>query len=1586
MRTFALGILVLLACKGGVETPPNFNAVDPSLSCEAGKIGWDFSTGGNTDDVKVLQQSNEIRVVEATVGTKCGASAGNRTESFATSCNGLTTCFRPAFLSTETNPVPDCVERMAHVKYQCGVEETVYEADFPAFGLPDEVRIECGPKLTIISAAIGKNCDATSTGTSVNTDNATTGLVARCNGLRWCNLPDGLKEVLTGRVELNGCRWPTTPSAEVKFTCGNDPTVFTSLTEDRTPIILRCDARPSRTTTVINVRSARFGGLDLTSKYKGACDGRTSCMRPLFVAGQADPSPGQSRDFQLEYDCGAGGPQDAITFTSSTSRNVTVQCALPMTISSVTLGKDCDPTRAAAEEAKTTEQFRLCNGRGRCTRPAYANLPSWLSSCTEAQRSLVFTYTCGASTDVKTQRVAWNAPIDFSCPAVPSPDTSAHGIRMLEASRGLNCEGAPASRVRNNLYPNAWPCTGLDACSMSTALPAGTPECRTPEVQIAYRCGEDETVHTINGLVSALGASVRVSCEPAITVTSATFGANCSAQAGNASTALKQQCDGRLGTCTFAVAQLGLASAPANCTPNFTATYRCGPDPTLKTATLDGNASQQSGTLTCPVPTTPYVRKACVPKQCVGKTRRDENLNCISDLTKSIIPAPSTWSLFSSEDRFTVLQENWPFSLVLSTTFDQALPSSMPFDTEVAQATVYAVDQFAPRNGDPAIEGFRCVVANPGLRRPLTTATIAKVDTASIAAGKVLVGQANNFVVPANCFGANVASWKDALRRSRQQTGSTITEADFRQGYQLVKTELRVAFDPQGKTAALRTVGTTEATATVPNPIGFFYNPPLLWVDFLSFYEQSRLPRRTGGTPAFNDLSWQPEVKFNRSNNIIVSATKATLRKAEAEVDLYDATRLPMLELDLDWLMAGDSPGRNPLSPTQVLSPTISNSAQLNLGATVEIQTKDVFDANVGNSIQQWTDAMTVGAQQGTLLGVGEPTGTTTRVMANMTEALRARLVLVKTANNNGWMSSINEAMRQFKVRVCIDMDTIFRLGGYDFPGIGIGAQRGDEQFGLMIGTDPNHPTFKRCVVADQVLIVRRTMEQKLLPHDHDGADTQVGQSLDQGNPDVNNSTDMGNVGTCTRRCTVTPDCGQGQTCVSGVCTGGTASRCTSETKDSSGGTGVFGASMLRTSTKSTSDDNQSNGGTATTTGTAELLGFQILQQSNTQSWTTPGAHGSFTISPNWDLIIAIARDGLRTATQAAILQPIITGRHWEGGRQGLGIGLGRNFFIFIGPVPIMAEVGVTAGFGLSLQFEFDLASDYPCIGTQTCYVLHSEKKSLSDANAVCQDAGGQLAELSSANALAGARAAITDASVDHWVGGQLATLWPQPSCATVPRDASCVTQSVTKYRWIKSNTPFAEQHATSTTLFNTSTYTSAFGGSNSQLSALTPRVPSLGGVALRKASAASNDSLRSSSETDLKPFVCEFAPASRARASTWSAGIVLSAAAGASFSACVPHSSLGICLSAGINLIDAQMSFAFERSNTRLWDRQGLLMSAEGTDAFKITASIAFLTGAISVEVKLLFFSISYDLVSFEGVKKYEWELYKHEFPTSQH
>ena len=51
----------LAGCAGeDTETaPPLFNAIDPSMQCPAGRVGWDFSTGGNEPDVVFKPVSQE---------------------------------------------------------------------------------------------------------------------------------------------------------------------------------------------------------------------------------------------------------------------------------------------------------------------------------------------------------------------------------------------------------------------------------------------------------------------------------------------------------------------------------------------------------------------------------------------------------------------------------------------------------------------------------------------------------------------------------------------------------------------------------------------------------------------------------------------------------------------------------------------------------------------------------------------------------------------------------------------------------------------------------------------------------------------------------------------------------------------------------------------------------------------------------------------------------------------------------------------------------------------------------------------------------------------------------------------------------------------------------------------------------------------------------------------------------------------------------------------------------------------------------------------------------------------------------------
>lgn len=218
-RLSLFAVVGATAC--GPQSPapiPDFNAADPSLTCEAGKVGWDFSTGGNTDDVKVLERSNELRIVEATVGEECGASPGNRTESFARSCNGLAECTRSAVLPNENHPTPQCAAATTRVKYQCGVEDAVYESRGSAVAGNEPVSMSCGPRITIVSASLARNCLGPDNQPIGVEGNSTAPVVNLCNGLRVCELPEGVVSVSKARVELQWCgSRQVEPEGEVRY-------------------------------------------------------------------------------------------------------------------------------------------------------------------------------------------------------------------------------------------------------------------------------------------------------------------------------------------------------------------------------------------------------------------------------------------------------------------------------------------------------------------------------------------------------------------------------------------------------------------------------------------------------------------------------------------------------------------------------------------------------------------------------------------------------------------------------------------------------------------------------------------------------------------------------------------------------------------------------------------------------------------------------------------------------------------------------------------------------------------------------------------------------------------------------------------------------------------------------------------------------------------------------------------------------------------------------------------------------------------------------------------------------------------------
>jgi len=87
---------------------------------------------------------------------------------------------------------------------------------------------------------------------------------------------------------------------------------------------------------------------------------------------------------------------------------------------------------------------------------------------------------------------------------------------------------------------------------------------------------------------------------PAITVIAGTYGRNCGAPSGNATTALAHACDGR-GACSVALDTAPAEGAAAGCDKDYVAEWRCGSGAGVYSATIPAGAARGASlTLACP--------------------------------------------------------------------------------------------------------------------------------------------------------------------------------------------------------------------------------------------------------------------------------------------------------------------------------------------------------------------------------------------------------------------------------------------------------------------------------------------------------------------------------------------------------------------------------------------------------------------------------------------------------------------------------------------------------------------------------------------------------------------------------------------------------------------------------------------------------------------------------------------------------------------------------------------------------------------------------------------------------------------------
>lgn len=355
-----------------------------------------------------------------------------------------------------------------------------------------------------------------------------------------------------------------------------------------------------------------------------------------------------------------------------------------------------------------------------------------------------------------------------------------------------------------------------------------------------------------------------------------------------------------------------------------------------------------------------------------------------------------------------------------------------------------------------------------------------------------------------------------------------------------------------------------------------------------------------------------------------------------------------------------------------------------------------------------------------------------------------------------------------------------------------------------------------------------------------------------------------------------------------------------------------------------------------------------------------------FTLTPNWENIAAV----LNGADPSPVTE-------WDkgrfGGQDGLGFSLGYNTMFNIGPVPVFVTIKFTVGASVGISFTLALEPEedddqYECLApdaTEDCVVVSTEPASFADAVEDCSESGGRLSELQDAAEATKLRAALQDEGVTAaWIGAQLA----------YEKDTQ-----VTEYRWMTDSAPFASD---------------ANGGTVRYFSNI--NIPNKRGLAtFRETGAAvfynpeAQELGAAKVEGDMPaalPYACTLRRATKEVYFEWATALKIGAGAGFGLEGCTPSPVAGFCLSASLNIVNAELAPTVGQTFRWLFDgaepfaRNGILY-------FKIPFTMSLFSGDVKAALKLAltFFelAIEWTIHSFDGIELFNIDLYEVTLPV---
>ncbi len=1083
-------------CQTQQEDAPLFNAKDLSVQCPTGQVGWDFSTGGNDTSIVEQSVSREITVDSAMLGS-CNYQAD-----FAVDCDGKRDCTRIVKKPTS----PTCAGGALDLKYHCGTETFSYNVVLDGDASSRSITLACPEPMTITSAIYGSN--ATS---KTNQSDITTAVASKCTGRRRCALPDP--------YQLNNYAdpWPNVAKeTKIKYFCGADPVLKETTVASGARVDILCPLLPSdapKFTDTMRIQGVTFNPdfcasspskctdnaalqrvKDWDAKIRTACEGEKQCRLTMdpWVPG-ANGNSQQNSQLVVTYWCTSPqAPEQRFFQTLSVYENsFELWCGTPITIVSAD-GNGADLAGAKA----------ACDTRSRCTLPNFKPLsPLPTQGQVSKATNATYHYTCGENVfDVRDSRAFSGStfyngnvtkfdPIERTISCDRANNNLVGGIRVVSAT----VNGAEA------LLSTTGKCYGRDTCTIDGS---------SSNTNITYRCGSSYEIKTptYNGIN---GSRWVLSCKPdAKLVSLECENPSYEMDYPKGCIATDNRYDTFNGASWFYAGNNGTVNIPKKTSQIAHLKWTCGNDP--KVYTYDGpgepypdanNPVQYYLRPRCEVPEKPYVEKACVPVTCAGNQRRDSKLQCIPDSTKLLTdvytaPILKEWaagadggtSQWGGADT-TVLKEDYPYQLFGFSQYKAWGGVQQPPTTAI---TLWAYDEFTANAGSgvPANQqttfGFRCV---------LSEAPIADAEYPSITAGyRRVINGGKGGVLPVSCFRQDVDDGRNAWSDGARRVG--IPESQFRAKYTRKTSWVVGAFDAVGRYTA-RVYNNQLVNAV--NPIGFFYNNTNGWIDQLSFYSQT------------TDFRFATQVSFVESKDIQLDAISATLRQSDIFIDVSKDQLLPTFDVDFTWSQRGDSPAKNPLSPRSILSANAATPLnKRNLRATIEM-------ARLSTTEPEWVavNATTFPVRG---LGGGNAMSQTVRLSANVTPALRQRMLSIKGTGSlqtaDGFMRDFTEDNTAFRVRVCMDFDEVTHalgtsnLASSSLDNAGVTATRDGTTYGLKFA--------RRCSETSPLLLKRELFVYPTTPVATEEKSADSASSPRQGDGTAGSTNDFGNQSGCT--------------------------------------------------------------------------------------------------------------------------------------------------------------------------------------------------------------------------------------------------------------------------------------------------------------------------------------------------------------------------------------------------------------------------------------------------------------------------------------